>query len=207
MQIEVIVVGPIFENTRLLICEKTKEAVLIDPGDEADRIKQKIDNLQITLKYIFATHGHVDHIGAVAPLKKMFNVPFYIHKGDEGLVKRIPLQASLVGMNKVEVPQIDKYIEDNDIFMFGKLHMKAVHTPGHSPGSISFLVNGKAFVGDVLFSGGVGRTDLYGGDFNTLQKSIKEKLYTLPDATLVYPGHGPTTTIGHEKVNNPFIRA
>ena len=206
MQIEVILVGPFRQNARVLVCEKTNEAVLMDPGDDALLLAKKIQDMGVKIQYILATHAHIDHIGAVATLQKKFSWPFYIHKGDEILVQSLPVQAAKYEITGVEVPHIDHYIEDGQTFVFGNCEGKAIHTPGHSPGGVSFLFGEDVFVGDVLFSNSIGRTDLPGGSFSVLQKSIKDRLYTLPGNTRVHPGHGDSTTIEYEKANNPFVR-
>ncbi len=206
MRIERISVGPFQQNARILVCEKTREAILIDPGDEAGRIGKKIEDMGLKVLYILGTHAHIDHIGAVSILQKEFSLPFYIHKGDAELVKSLPMQAAKYEIEGVEIPLIDRYIEDGDIFSFGECQGKAIHTPGHSPGGVSFLFGEDVFVGDVLFSNSIGRTDLPGGSFAILEKSIREKLYTLPGSTRVHPGHGYSTTIEYEKAHNPFVR-
>lgn len=206
MKIEVLVVSPFEQNARILICEKTKQAILLDPGDEADRFLDKIEEYNLLPQYILATHGHIDHIAAVHSLQKKLSIPFYIHKDDEDLVKSVVEQGNMFGISDLEVPKIDRYIQEGDIFTLGEYSGKAIHTPGHSRGGVSFLFGDDLFVGDVLFAGSIGRTDLPGGNFNILKKSIQEKLYTLPSQTRVHPGHGDSTTIGHEKRNNPYVR-
>ena len=207
MKIEVIVVSPFQQNSRIIICEKSKQAVIIDPGDEAERFAQKIAQLEVTPSYILATHGHIDHIGAVADLQQRLQLPFYIHEADRQFVDNLPLQATFYGMSGCRQPQVTRYIEDGEIFTVGELQGKAIHTPGHSPGSISFLFGKDLFVGDVLFAGSIGRTDLPGGDFKTLRTSIITRLYCLDPDTRVHSGHGPTTTIGREMTDNAFVRA
>ncbi|NUM36004.1 MAG: MBL fold metallo-hydrolase [Candidatus Brocadiae bacterium] len=206
MRMERIVVGPFQQNARVLVCEKTNEAILIDPGDEAELIEKKIQAMGVKIQYILATHAHIDHIGGVAVLQKKFTWPFYMHKGDEELAKSLPFQAAKYEIEGVEVPRIDKYIEDGEALFFGECRGIVIHTPGHSPGGVSFLFGEDVFVGDVLFSNSIGRTDLPGGSFAILQKSIKERLYTLPGNTRVHPGHGYSTTIEYEKAHNPFVR-
>lgn len=205
MIIEIIVVSSFQQNCRILYCEDTKEGILVDPGDESEKILYKINQLGIKIKYILGTHGHLDHIGAVKEIQTALQVPFCIHKDDEFLLQCIQDQAEFFGWHSVEQPNIDKYLQDGDTLSFGKYTGMILHTPGHSQGSISFLVGKDILVGDLLFAGSIGRTDLPGGSFQSLLHSLQEKISALPDNTIVHPGHGPSTTVGYEKENNPFF--
>lgn len=205
MQIEVITVSPFQQNARILVCEDTKEAIIVDPGDEAERILERVKNLGVKVTHIWATHGHIDHVGAVHPLQQKLQVPFYMHKGDAAMLENLPLQGAQFGLTIKDIPVVDKYIDENDTLSFGKCTCSILFIPGHSPGSVGFLFGKDLIGGDVLFSDSIGRTDLPGGSFAVLKQSILEKLYVLPDDTIVHPGHGPNTTIGREKKSNPFV--
>lgn len=206
IQVEPIVVGPLFSNCYILWDEETNQGVIIDPGDEADTILKTVKNLGIKIKYILATHGHFDHVGAVAKLRKALNVEFLAHKDDLFFLEDGENAAQRWGIQIDQPPKPDHYIEDGDKIKFGKFELTVIHTPGHSPGGVSFLNNRMLFCGDTLFQGSIGRTDFRKGSFEDLAKSIKTRLYTLPDDTIVYTGHGPVTSIGDEKRYNAFIR-
>lgn len=205
MIIEIIVVSSFQQNCRILYCEDTKEGILVDPGDESEKILDKINRLGIKIKYILGTHGHLDHIGAVKEIQTALQVPFCIHREDEFLLQHIQDQVEFFGWHSVEQPKIDKYLQEGDTLSFGKYTGMILHTPGHSQGSISFLVGKDILVGDLLFAGSIGRTDLPGGSFQSLLHSLQEKISALPENTIVHPGHGPSTTVGYEKENNPFF--
>ncbi len=205
MKIEVMQVSPFEQNGRILICEQTKEAILIDPGEDPECFVKRIKELQLHVKYMLATHGHADHINAVGELQKIFQIPFYMHEEDAWLIPALPQQSERFGMPVRGIPTVTKYLEDNEPLQFGQMMGKAIHTPGHSPGSMSFLFGNDVFVGDLLFAGSVGRTDFWGGSFETLKQSIQKRIYTLPPATVIHPGHGPCTTVGEESLHNPFV--
>jgi glyoxylase-like metal-dependent hydrolase (beta-lactamase superfamily II) len=202
------VVGPLQCNCTLLACEKTKEAVLIDPGDEAEKLIREIDSQGFHIKYLLHTHAHFDHIGATKELKAHTAAPICLHKGDESIYKMLPLQGKMFGMTFQEPSPIDKFLENEEELVFGEHKLQVIHTPGHSPGGICFkLHNGEesVFTGDTLFNGSIGRTDLWGGNFDELIDSIRKRLLVLNDDIAVFPGHGPSTVIGKEKRNNPFL--
>ena len=199
-------VGPIMANCYILGCKKTKEAVVIDPGDETDRILMALTEEGLKVKYILNTHGHFDHVGGNKRLKAATNAPLMIHADDEPMLSDLSTAASTFGLSAENSPKSDKNLSDGDEISFGNIVLKVFHTPGHSRGGICFYTDGHVFVGDTLFAGSIGRTDLPGGDYNTLISNIKEKLFVLPDTTIVYTGHGPETTIGREKKTNPFFR-
>lgn len=205
-----IVVGPLQCNAAIVACEKSKDAILIDPGDEGARITAEVEALGLKVKFILHTHAHFDHIGASSHVKKALNAPLCLHRGDELLFKNLPIQGKLYGFKFGEAPNIDQFIEDNEIITFGDCKLEVIHTPGHSPGSICFKISGSSdeivFSGDTLFQSSIGRTDLWGGDHRQILKSIKERLFILDDDLEVHPGHGPSTSIGIEKRNNPFIK-
>lgn len=205
MIIKCLAVGPIMANCYILGCERTHEAVVIDPGEEADRILWTLKDLELKVKYIINTHGHFDHAGANRELKDATGAALLIHEKDAGMLDHLSGAAAAFGLQAENSPLPDQTIEEGDVISFGDYEMKVIHTPGHSPGGVSFYTNGYLFVGDTLFSGSVGRTDLPGGDFNTLKSSIQNKLFPLGDDVRVFTGHGPETTIGQEKKFNPFV--
>jgi glyoxylase-like metal-dependent hydrolase (beta-lactamase superfamily II) len=198
-------VGPIMANCYILGCEDTKEAVVIDPGDDADQILLKLADLKLKVKYIINTHGHFDHVGANRRMKEATGAQLLIHAQDAPMLDHLSQAAASFGLRSENSPQPDKTVDDGDIIKFGNISLKVLHSPGHSPGGISLYTKGYVFVGDTLFQGSIGRTDLPGGNFNTLKNSIQNKLFVLEDSTRVFTGHGPETTIGREKRYNPFV--
>ncbi len=206
MLLKSIVVGPLEVNCFVLACEKTKEGIVIDPGDNVPGILDLIEEDGIRIKEIVATHGHFDHISRVKTLKEKLNVPFAIHEDDMFMVEGLVEIASFLDIDTDESPEVDRHLQIGEPLTFGNESLDVIHTPGHAPGNVSLLWPGHALVGDVLFAGSVGRTDLEGSDPAVLIQSIREKLMTLPDETHVYPGHGPFTTIGRERVTNPFLQ-
>ena len=205
MIIEMMPVGPIMANCYIVGCEETGNAVVIDPGDDADRIIRKLDELKLQVEYIINTHGHFDHVGANKRMKEETGVPILIHAEDAPMLGYLSQAAASFGLRSDNSPPPDKTVEDGEIIKFGNISLKVIHTPGHSPGGISLYTDGILFVGDTLFQGSIGRTDLPGGDFNTLKNSIQNKLFPLGDHIRVLTGHGPETTIGREKRYNPFV--
>lgn len=199
------IVSPFQENCYIVGCPKTMEGIIIDPGDEAERLLAAIADSKITIKAIVNTHAHLDHVGAVEPIKKELGVPFHLHADDEDMLKMLPQQALMFGLTPPEVPKVDAYLEDGGEVSFGEIVLKVIHTPGHSRGGVTVVSEKAAFVGDCLFAGSIGRTDLYGGSYEVLISTIREKLFTLPGEVVVYSGHGENTTIGHEKQFNPFF--
>ncbi len=205
MIIEFMPVGPIMANCYILGCKETHEAVVIDPGDDADLILLKLAELKLKVKYIINTHGHFDHVGANRKMKEATGAELLIHALDAPMLGSLSQAAASFGLKSENSPAPDKTIDDGDIISFGKISLKVIHTPGHSPGGISLFTNGYLFVGDTLFQGSIGRTDLPGGNFNTLKSSIHNKLFPLGDNIRVFTGHGPETSIGKEKRYNPFV--
>jgi glyoxylase-like metal-dependent hydrolase (beta-lactamase superfamily II) len=200
-------VSPLAENAYLVGCDETKEAVFIDPGDEPARLLEAAEGGGLTVTKIVNTHAHFDHVGAVTALKDALEVPFYLHKADEPLLERLLQVGPMFGIGDGRLPVVDNYLEEGQFIEVGNLTAEVLFTPGHSPGHVSlyFKDEGCIFVGDVLFAGSIGRTDLPGGAISTLMNSIEKVLMTLPPETVVYPGHGPDTTIGQEKSHNPFL--
>jgi glyoxylase-like metal-dependent hydrolase (beta-lactamase superfamily II) len=200
-----LVVGPLQVNCFILADEKTKEAVVIDPGDDAGDILKVVREKGLTVKYIVNTHGHFDHVGANKALKDATGAEILLHEGDAPVMASAPLQSRAFGMNTVSSPPADRYLKHGDVLIAGDASLKVLHTPGHSPGGISLLGQGMVFTGDALFAGSIGRTDLPGGDLMTLLRSIRTNLMPLPDDTKVFCGHGPASTIGDERNDNPFL--
>ena len=198
-----LVVGPIAANCFIVGDEKTREGVIIDAGEDADQILEVVKENKLTIKYIIATHGHFDHNGAVAKLKKELSCDFVMHEADLSFIGEAKQSALNWGFIIDDVPQPDRFIKDGDMLTVAGLNFKVLHTPGHSPGGICLYVESEG----VVFSGDtIGRTDFRLGSLKELTRSIKEKLYVLPDETIVYTGHGDETSIGHEKANNGYVR-
>ena len=200
-----LVVGPLQVNCFILADEKTKEAVVIDPGDDAQEILKIVKERGFTVKYLVSTHGHFDHVGANQALKDATGAELLIHEGDAQLMAAAPLQSRKFGLNSPASPAADRYVKHGDVITAGEVSLRVLHTPGHSLGGISLLGQGMVFTGDSLFAGSIGRTDFQGGDLRTLLRSIKTNLMILPDDTKVFCGHGPATTIGDERNENPFL--
>lgn len=195
------VVGPLGTNCYLVWDAATKEACLIDPGSNPKAIKTFIAKEGLDVKFIINTHGHGDHIGANAS----FGLPIFIHKLEADFLTDPGKNLSRIFMAGIISPGADRLLEDGDILKLGELELKVLHTPGHTPGSISVAVDGVVFTGDALFAGSIGRTDFAYGDQDQLIESIRGKLLTLKDSTTIYPGHGEPSTIGEEKMSNPYI--
>jgi len=205
--IKSLVVGPIMANCYILGCEQTKEAVVIDPGDDTDRILLMLAESAFKLKYILNTHGHFDHVGGNKKLKDATGAELMIHAADAPMLKQLSASAANWGLFADDSPPPDRTIAEDDTISFGKdITLKVIHTPGHTPGGVSFHTDEKVFVGDTLFQSSIGRTDFPGGNFETLISSIKNKLFVLGDKVEVFTGHGDPTTIGREKRFNPFLR-
>jgi len=199
-------VGPIMANCFILGCESTKKAVVVDPGDDADRILMELSKLELKVKYLVNTHGHFDHVGANKRMKETTGADIAIHPDDEIMLGELSQSASMFGLSAENSPPADILLNDGDELAFGEISLKVIHTPGHSKGGICLYTPGHLFAGDTLFKGSIGRTDLPGGDYDTLIASIKTKLLGIDDDTIVYTGHGPETSIGDEKRMNPFLR-
>lgn len=203
MLIEKFAVGPLETNCYIVSDEESKEALIIDPGDEPDLLVDYIKGNDLILKYIVCTHCHFDHIAVLSDIKEATEASVVIHKDDLDLYNNIQKQGLMWGFELEPLPVPDKFVSNGDILTIGKSEFIIIHTPGHSPGGLCLLSGGILFSGDTLFYGSVGRTDLPGGDIEKLKKSFKE-LMKLPEETIVMPGHGPETTIGKEKVDNFF---
>ena len=199
------VVGPIDTNCYILSCVETGQAAIVDPGGDAEIIEAYIAEARLAPVEIVCTHGHSDHIASVADLQKRYRIPFALHGDDGRIVKLSVREAPFWGMGRIREPVIDRVLSAGDAIVFGAVAGKVLHTPGHTPGGISILFDGFVLAGDTLFNRSIGRTDFEGGDLDTILESIRTELFTLPDETVVYCGHGPSTTIGEEKRENPFL--
>ena len=199
-------VGPFRENAYLVVDETTNRAVLIDPGAEPDRILTMVRDSGATLDAIWLTHAHLDHIGAVAAVRREWSVPVHLHPDDLPLYERATDQAAFYGLPFEQPENPDVELADGDVVTVGSLRFDVLHTPGHSPGHVIFKHRDTVFGGDLLFSGSVGRTDLPLSDPNSMETSLA-RICELDDATVVHPGHGPAITVGHERATNPFLSA
>ncbi len=206
MKFESVVVGPLETNCYIVYCPETRECAVVDPGAEASKIFRLVASNSLHPVTLLNTHGHIDHIGANREIKEKFDIPLCIHRDDEPILKNV-LQSELsFFLGAQESPPPDQYLEEGETIKIGKFSLRVIHTPGHSPGSVSFLGDGFLLSGDTLFFGGVGRTDLPGGSWPELVNSIKTKILTMPDEMPLLPGHGPFTSVGQEKRSNPFVQ-
>lgn len=199
MEIKTILAGNYEENCYILIDENTKDCAVIDPGGNSERLIYEIEKAKGNVKFILLTHGHADHTGAVSQIRNKFQCPVYINNRDYEFIKN---NVAIFGEKEENG---DKFLKEGDLLDFGGTSIKCIETPGHTPGGMCFLIGSDLFTGDTLFYGSIGRTDFAGGDFEAIIKGIKEKLLILSDNTTVYPGHGPKTSIGFERVNNPYL--
>lgn len=197
--------GQFVENSYLLIDAVAGECAIIDPGEEAGLIANELAAAGVRPVAIWLTHAHIDHVLGVPRFTAGTAVPVYLHPADRPLYDRVADQAAAFGMRAGTLPAPDRALAHGDILPVGTLRFRVRHAPGHSPGSVVFEGEGAVFTGDVLFQGSIGRTDLPGGDYETLLRSIERELLTLPDSTIVYSGHGPETTVGRERRANPFL--
>jgi len=212
MLIDVRAVGPFFKNGFVVACPETREAVLIDPGDEVGELLAVAERQAVAIRHILLTHAHVDHITGVSAAKRALDVPIYLHRDDLFLYDSVVEMGAMFGMTVKPAPPVDVFYTDQQTIPFGTLEAVAHHTPGHCPGGVCLEVRKKGtagkdlFVGDTLFAGSIGRTDLAGGDLKTLLASIRRVLFAFGADARVYPGHGPFTTIGRERRANPFLQ-
>ena len=210
MILETRAVAPFYKNGFVVGCERTREAILIDPGDEVDELLGAARDHEVDVRYILLTHAHLDHVTGVGAAKSVLDVPVYLHYDDLFLYDRVVEQATMFGMKAQQPPPIDVFYDLTPLY-FGDYEVNVHHTPGHCPGGVCLQVGSKGgagqdlFVGDTLFAGSIGRTDLPGGDYITLMRSITQVLMAFGDAAVVHPGHGPDTTIARERTTNPFV--
>ena len=208
--IETFPTGPLGCNCSLVIDPASKQAVVIDPGGDFDAIRARLEKAGASVKAIVHTHTHIDHVGATAPLQRWSNAAARIHEDDRFLYQLLPVQAAMLGIDMPEVCELDGDLLDGTAIQAGAIDLQVLHTPGHTPGSVCFVLKAPdglvAFAGDTLFRRGIGRTDLWGGDQAAIVRSIKDRLYALDEATRVVTGHGPGTTIGEERGKNPYVR-
>jgi hydroxyacylglutathione hydrolase len=204
-------VGPFFKNGFVVACEDTREAVLIDPGDEVPALLKFAERGGLAIRHILLTHAHVDHVTGVAASKRALDVPVHLHRDDLFLYERAVETGQMFGLRVEPQPPIDEFYAPGKVIPFGSYEVHWHHTPGHCPGGVCLQIGRKGsvgkqlFVGDTLFAGSIGRTDLPGGDYQVLMSSITKVLFAFGDDAIVHPGHGPDTTIGHERTTNPFL--
>lgn len=208
MNIVVIPVTPFAQNCSLIWDPATLKGALVDPGGDIEKIKQAVTANKVTIEKVILTHGHLDHVGATAPVAKHYDVPIIgPHKGDTFWLNAVAQQSQMFNFPPTENFTPTEWLDDGDTVSVGNLTLTILHCPGHTPGHVALYEqqSGVAIVGDIIFAGSIGRTDFPQGNHQQLIDSIREKLFSLPESTKVYPGHGPTTTIGHERSSNPFV--
>lgn len=198
--------GVFAENCYIVADPDSRDAVIVDPGEEADLFLARLDSEGWTARAIWLTHAHLDHIAGVAEVKRATGAPVLLHPADRPIYDAAPEQARMFGLTMPPQPAPDAPLAHGQRLTLGRYAFEVMHLPGHSPGHVAFVGHGCALSGDVLFAGSIGRTDLPGGDTDTLLASIRERLWQVGNETIVFPGHGPTTTIGAEKRGNPFVR-
>jgi hydroxyacylglutathione hydrolase len=213
---EILPVGMLQCNCSIIGDPETREALVVDPGDEAGRILELLAKHALTVKAIVSTHAHIDHVGGLRKMQQATGAPVLMHGDDMELYRHLDVQAAWIGMRTPDPASVDKFLREGDTLRWGPFEASVLHTPGHTPGSISLYLApqpqtkagaeaGRLLAGDTLFAGSIGRTDLWGGSLQQILRSIHQKLLILPDETIVYPGHGAATTIGEERASNPFL--
>jgi glyoxylase-like metal-dependent hydrolase (beta-lactamase superfamily II) len=204
-------VGPLQCNCTILGDPSTGEALVVDPGDDAELITGRLQELGLRATALVHTHAHFDHVGAARAVSEATGAGIRLHEGDRWLYENLNLQGSMFGFSFEPTLPVERWLKDGDVVGRGRFAAEVLHTPGHTPGSVCFRceIAGRpiVFAGDTLFRGSIGRTDLWGGDYPTIERSIKSRLYALPEETIVVAGHGPETTIGRERRGNAFVRA
>lgn len=213
LRIETQAAGTFLKNGFMVWCDRTREAVYIDPGDEVTGLLSYAARERLTVTQILLTHAHVDHVTGVPAAKRALGVDIYLHRDDLFLYQDAVQHGLMFGLHVEPLPPVDQYYTAGQVISFGDCEVRPHHTPGHCPGGVCLQASEKGetgkdlFVGDTLFAGSIGRTDLPGGDYSTLLKSIRQVLFTFGDDARVYPGHGPSTTIGRERLTNPFLQS
>ncbi|MBX3215723.1 MAG: MBL fold metallo-hydrolase [Labilithrix sp.] len=209
MTVETFPAGPLGCNCSLVVDAATKRAIVVDPGGDFELIEAKLGELGATVDAIVHTHTHIDHVGATAAVQRKSNARACIHEADRFLYDLLPVQAAMLGIPLPETVEMEGSLKDGASVSTGSVELGVLHTPGHTPGSVTFVVKTpdgtRVFSGDTLFRRGIGRTDLWGGDSGLIMKSLREKILALPDDAVVVPGHGPETTIGEERMKNPYL--
>ncbi len=205
---EILPVGPLQCNCSILGDEQTREAIVVDPGDDIDELRAILDRHGLTVKAIVITHAHIDHIGGAARLKFLTGAPVLLNERDQAIYDQMDMQAAWLGIATPSRTDIDSFVREGDLIHAGAIECGVMHTPGHTPGSVCLWMPAekKLLAGDTLFRDSIGRTDLPGGDGRKILASIRDKLFPLPDEAVVIPGHGPVTTIGREKEFNFFLQ-
>jgi glyoxylase-like metal-dependent hydrolase (beta-lactamase superfamily II) len=215
-------VAPFYKNGFVIGCDETREGAIVDPGDEVDELLEAVDRHRIDVRAILLTHAHLDHVTGVARAKRALGVPVWLHRDDNFLYEQVVQQGLMFGLAVEPQPPVDRFYEGEGPLRFGRYEVRVLHTPGHCPGGVCLAVRrdtkdtkeakdtketerATLFVGDTLFAGSIGRTDLPGGDLQTLLRSIRDVLFAFPDDTVVWSGHGEATTIGRERRTNPFL--
>ena len=206
MIIEKITVSPLLENCYIIGDEITKEGIVIDPGDEAERILRKVAALGLRIDKVVNTHAHVDHVCAVQAVKEALGAKFYLHPAESMHLPRLLESAAMFGISNARIPEVDVALKDGDVIRFGSYELKVVSAPGHTPGHCILVIGNDVFCGDLIFAGSIGRTDFPGGDYSTIVASLESVILTLPGETRLHPGHGPSTTVAVEREYNPFLR-
>jgi hydroxyacylglutathione hydrolase len=205
MKYEMVVVGALETNCYLVYCEETRDCAVIDPGADPEKIISAIADLELKPVVVLNTHGHVDHIGANLDIVQKYGVPLGIHAADTDLLQVSDFIELSLLLGAKNSPPPDRLLAEGDEIAVGRKALRVIHLPGHTPGSVGFIHGGVLFCGDTLFCGGVGRTDLPGGSWKDLERSIRERILSLPEETVVLPGHGPKTTVGQERNSNPLL--
>jgi len=197
--------GPLDNDTYVLACSETREAAVIDVGFEPERVIETIRRHDLTVKLLLNTHAHYDHAAAMRAVQEALGGEYWLHPGDRFLLERLTEQGAAFGFPAARAPEVVGDLADGQKLLLGRETLEVLHTPGHSPGGVCFHRGGAVWVGDTLFAGSIGRTDLPGGSFEELERSIRTRLFPMDDAVRVHPGHGPETTIGQERRHNPFV--
>jgi len=211
MVLEHTAVEPFYKNGFVIGCEETREGVMIDPGDDVELLLAAVQRQRLSIQHILLTHAHLDHVTGVGRAKQALGAPVWLHRDDNFLYEGVVRQGEMFGFTVEAQPPIDRFYDGEGPVRFGRYDVRVLHTPGHCPGGVCLAVSragepaATLFVGDTLFAGSIGRTDLPGGDMETLLRSIRDVLFRFPDDTVVWSGHGPATTIGQERTTNPFL--